>query len=473
MPSPASLQLEADLALGREAGVYEGEATLGAIESIMRAHSSIPGRKVVVLFTTSWFSGRRPDLMDKYMVPLRQLSQLGFSVWTVDTKGARGGAGESQSYFGMLAKETGGETVRVAVDLTSAFRDAAERLSCYYLLSLPVPRGTEPGTLSRGIVVALDTKRRPDLWKYEVRAPTHVTLLDPRERIERERVSALVSPGDFGRPPVAAQLGFPVREGNVEVLPARFRVPLGALAWSPEPGGGYVARLLFDGTVHRDNGAGVDTVCSFGAEKGGALTLKLSRPPAENSRSGLAIELACPAKKDGLHTARGVVTDVEAGHAGAGRSTMVFRRGGAAELEASAPRVEAASGLDYVWRPGQGTAKRDGARDAGRLVAPGAPADVSDRLYFRYVLCGPDRAALATGVRNAIVAPGAGGKETTVLAFPGDALEVIGAPPASTGPFCAQVRLRLDEFSLEPGSYVFAVDRAGGGRIVDAPFALR
>ncbi len=461
-----------DLARGRTAGVYEGEATLGALEGILRAHSGLPGRKVVVLFTTSMFTGRRDDLMDKYLDPLRQLSQQGFSVWTVDTKGVRGGRGDSKTYFGMLAKETGGETVRGAVDLTSAFRDAAEQLSCYYLVSLPVPRGAEAATVSRGVVVALDTKRRPDLWNLEVRAPSRVTLLDRRERIERERVAALVAPGDFGRPPVAANLGFPVAQAGGEVLPARFRVPLGGLTWTPEPGG-YVARLLFDGTVHRDTGSGIDTVCSFGAENGGALTLKLAKPPAANARGGLAIELACPAKKDGLHTARGVVTDVEAGHAGAGRSTVLFRRGGSAAWEASALRVEAASGLDYVWRPGQGTAKRDGGREAGRLVEASAPADAADRLSFRYVLCGPDRAALKTGVRNAVLAAGPDGGETPVLAFPADALEVVGAPDTAQGPFCAQVRVQLDEFSLPPGSYTFAVERVAGGRIGDTSFALR
>lgn len=470
-----SLQVEASLPGRKDGGTYEGEATLGAIEGILRAHDGIPGRKVVVLFTTPLFSGRRTDLMQQYMEPLRQLSQQGFSVWTVDTGGVTGGAGFMQSYFGMLAKETGGETVRGARDLTSAFADAADRLSCYYLLSMPVPRGREPGTVSRLLTVALDTKKRPDLWKHEVRSPSRVTLMDRRERIQRERVAALLAPGDFGRPPVKAVLGFPVADGQKEVLPARFRVPLSSLAWMPEQGGGYVARLLFDATVHRDTGAGVDTVCSFGAEDGGALTLKVARPPAEGSRGALAIELACPAGKDGLHTARGVVTDLDGGHAGAGRSTVAFNRGGSPTWAASNLRVEAASGLDFIWRPGRAVAKRDAERAASRLVEPDAPADASDRLSFGYVLCGPDRTQLTSAVQHAVLARDPDGSERTVIAFPGQRVAAAAAAtdPLKKGPFCAQLRLPLDEFSLDPGNYMFRVSSSAGERIGEAPFAIR
>ncbi len=476
IPDLTGMQVEADLVRGREAGVYEGEASLDALEGILRGHAGIPGRKVAVLFTSRTWGGRRADLMDRNMEPLRQLAQQGFAVWTVEAGGVNArGTADSQSYFGMVAKETGGEAVRGAVDLTSAFREAAERLSCYYLLSLPVARGADAGTISRRILVGLDATRRPELWKLQVRAPGRVTMLDARERVQRQRVAALVSPSDFDRPPVEAAVGFPVPSASADVLPVRFRVPLAGLTWLPDAAsGGVAARLLFDASVERETESGIETVCRFGAEDGGAMTLTLPRAPAEDARAGLVVDLACPAKKDGLHTARGVVTDLAAARSGAVRATVAFRRGGAASWEASGLRVEASSGLDYVWRPGQASAKLDAARAAGRGVGPDAPATAADRLSFRYVLCGPDRAAVGSGVRHAVLSTGPDGAETTALAFaPGSVAFVGDGGAAPGGPFCAELRLGAAEGALPPGSYRFVVERAAGGRLLETPFAVR
>lgn len=433
-------------------GLYSPQSTLAALEGLLQAHASLPGRKALLLFSSPRFRfpEAEADKLERSLRGVLDLAQPGFSIWTVDVEGLGGGG--SSELLSSLAGDSGGKALRNVGDLAQAFEGAGEQLSCYYLFSLPVP--AVAGATSHTLRVSLDTERFKELWGLRVMSPSRVAIESQAARMTRRRVAALLSPDDFARPPVTATLDFPSTRQGKEVLFARFRVPLSELTWIPLPGGGVGSRLLVDAVVQRDSGAGLEPVCEIGAESLGELALRLPRTPPENPRVGLTIELPCAYRKDGIHVARGVVTDLEAGSAGAGRSTVVFSRGGREEWAAMAARVEAASGLDLVWRPGLDAAKKETGRGAFRVVSEERPADPGDRVSLSYVLCGPKREEAVRRVRHLLVGTRPGGEETLVP-LPAEALHLAEAEgPAS---FCSQARVSIPEYTLEEGRYLFAI----------------
>jgi hypothetical protein len=297
-------------------------------------------------------------------------------------------------------------------------------------------------------------------------APTQVAIEARSAGLTRQRVAALLAPDDFTRPPVSAMLDFPSAMQGKDVLIGRFRVPLSELTWIPSEDGAVGARVLVDAVVQRDNGAGLDTVCQVGGETQGELALRLPKPPPPGTRAGFTIEVPCSYRKDGLHVARGVVTDLEAGAAGAGRSTVVIRSGGRDTWTAMAARVEAASGLDLVWRPGMTAARRESGRGAFRVVNGHQPADGSDRVSLSYVLCGPERTEVRRRVRHLLVSTASDGSRS-IQPMPETALVL--AEPAGAGSFCTQARLTIPEYTLTEGLYTFAVvDASADAEVVAA-----
>jgi hypothetical protein len=286
--------------------------------------------------------------------------------------------------------------------------------------------------------------------------------------LRSRRIAALLSPEDFPRPRVVATLGYPTTVTDKTVFTARLRATLGSLSWTPSPGGGVHARLLIDAVVERDDGRGVESVCEIGAEKTGAVELRLPAPPRPGSRDGFTVELPCTYHRDGLYTVRGVVTDLEAETSGGARATAIIRRGGAPSWTVYAARIEAASGQDFVWRPSWTAAQRDRERRSPHLATSSAPADQGDRVLLRYVLCGAERRHAADGVSHVLLRRSDDGALRVVQVFPPEALALPSAP--AQGRFCAPVSVSVPEFTLEPGHYVFVVlaGKAGGEAALDA-----
>ncbi len=434
-------------------GFYSPQATLSALEGVLQAHTHLPGRKAAVLFSSPRFRfpATEAEKLERSLRPVLDAAQRGFAIWTVDADGLSGGGGNSE-ILSSLANDSGGRAVRNVSDLGAALAGAAEQLACYYLFSLPV--ATDGPTQRHTLGVKLDTERHPKLWGLRVMAASQLLVEARSAGLTRRRVAALLTPDDFPRPRVTATLDFPTTIQGKEVLVGRFRVPLAELTWLPEAEGTVGARVLVDAVVQRDNGAGLDSICQVGGETIGPLDLRLPKPPSSGDRAGLVIEVPCSYRKDGLHVARGVVTDLEAGVAGAGRSTMAIRRGGREAWTAMAMRVEAASGLDLSWRPGLASARRDAGRGAFRVVDEERPADGADRIALSYVLCGPDRASARKSVRHLLIANAPDGARTT-QPLPESALVLADAEGA--GSFCAQARLTIPEFTLSEGRYAFAV----------------
>ncbi len=460
-PLPAATALGAEIlgvsiagtAPSTGVGLYSPQATLAALEGVLQAHTHLPGRKVAVLFSSPRFRfvGAEAEKLERSLRPVFDVAQQGFTIWTVDVEGLSGGGGNSE-ILSSLANDSGGRAVRNVTDLRAALVGAAEQLSCYYLFSLPVEPGGRTGRHT--LAVKLDTERFKTLWGLRVMAPSQVAVEALSERLTRQRVAALLAPDDFVRPPVSAMLDYPTTIQARAVLLSRFRVPLSGLTWLPSADGGFAARLLVDAVVQRDNGAGLDPVCQIGGETPGEIVLRLPRLPPPGTRAGFTVEVPCSYRKDGLYVVRGVVTDLEAGAAGAGRSTVVIRSGGRDEWAAMAARVEAASGLDLVWRPGMTAAKRESGRGAFRVVTEERPADGGDRVSLSYVLCGPERGEARRRVRHLLIATASDGARS-VQPLPESALTL--ADPDGAGTFCTQARLTIPEFTLPEGRYTFAV----------------
>ena len=460
-PLPATTALRAEVlevnlagaAPAGGVGLYSPQATLSALEGVLQAHIHLPGRKVAVLFSSPRFRflGTESEKLERSLRPVFDVAQRGFAIWTVDAEGLSGGGGNSE-ILSSLANDSGGRAVRNVSDLGAALAGAAEQLSCYYLFSLSVPPGGP--TQRHTLAVKLDTDRFRELWGLRVMAPTQVAIEARSAGLTRQRVAALLAPDDFTRPPVSAMLDFPSAMQGKDVLIGRFRVPLSELTWIPSEDGAVGARVLVDAVVQRDNGAGLDTVCQVGGETQGELALRLPKPPPPGTRAGFTIEVPCSYRKDGLHVARGVVTDLEAGAAGAGRSTVVIRSGGRDTWTAMAARVEAASGLDLVWRPGMTAARRESGRGAFRVVNGHQPADGSDRVSLSYVLCGPERTEVRRRVRHLLVSTASDGSRS-IQPMPETALVL--AEPEGAGSFCTQARLTIPEYTLTEGLYTFAV----------------
>jgi hypothetical protein len=385
---------------------------------------------------------------------IKELARQGFTIWTVDAAGVGREQSGASELLSSLAADTGGSVVRRTGELAVAFRGAAQQLSCYYLVSLPVPAKSGQ-TVEHTLLVRLDTEKFKELWPLRVIAPTQITVPDAAAVLRGRRIAALLSPEDFSRPRVVATLGYPTNVSDKTVFTARLRTPLGSLSWTPSPGGGVHARVLIDAVVERDAGRGAETVCEIGAEKTGAVELLLPAPPRPGARDGFTVELPCAYHRDGLYTVRGVVTDLEAETSGGARATAIIRRGGAPAWTVYAARVEAASGQDFIWRPGGAAAQRDRERRSPRLISSAAPADQGDRVLLRYVLCGPERRDAAGNVSHILLQRSEDGALRVTEVFPPAAL-VLPSSPAQ-GRFCAPATVPIPEFTLEPGHYVFVV----------------
>lgn len=444
-----------------ERGQWDPRASLAAIEAVLRAHAGLPGRKALVLFTGESFD-LPPDDLERETAQVFRAAQFGFTLWAVDAEGFFGLGAEREAnrprsrLVTMLAGNTGGETLRSAPDLAAVFPRIEEHLSCYYLLSIPVEKGK--GTTAVGITVSLDTRNHPEYFSYVVKHRSRLHLEDRVERRERLRVAALLSPQSWNRSEARAELAFPVeRQGRLTHLPVEISMPLSSLDFLPEPDGGYAARFLFDAAVVRD---GNQMACSYPA--GGEAVIHrvaMPGPPDPDFRGYLVIRDTCPYKGPGLYSLRSVMTDpeedrFEAAHAG----FLIDPRPGE-ELVVSSLRAGHNTGQEtLVFHPegGQPRVVRDMYRTAFIPLLGEDAAARSDRLLFRYVVCGPSREEAKHRIRRLIYRrEGERFRELTLLER---GLSLPENAEFPHDPFCVEVQDSVPPDTLKSaGRYGFAV----------------
>ncbi len=439
---------------GDAASYYDPLASLAAIEGIIRAHSSLSGQKGLILFTSEAFRIAREDRLAEAVQAMSDLSRReNITIFTVDAEGLAGQRRRSSELLSALAGDSGGTSLRRTADLVRSFGQAFDQLSCYYLLSVPIPAATREA-VRHSLSVRLDTETYRDLWGLSVRAPTTLVIPTQAERRENERLAVLLSPEDFPDPPLAVMIEYPRTLSSREVMPVRFRVPLSALSWRRASGGVAEARVLFEGLLERDRRDRSEIVCRAGVDRVGALTLRRRSAARPRADAGLVFEIYCGFARDGLYTARGVLTDMIDERSGGGRSTVFVRRDAGPEWRLDEPRLLAASGHDLLWRSGWDAARADAGRRAFFPVDPTRPIDVENRIRFDGVLCGPGGSAAALP-RVVLLRERQDGRFFAHQGFsPGK--DLVAAAEREKA-FCAPLVIDMEEFSLEPGNYELRV----------------
>lgn len=447
---------------------YDPGASLAALEAILRANSAWPGRKAVILFTSEAFRMLREERIGLATRGLKEMFRHGFTVWTVDAEGLSREASSRSRLLSMIARESGGDSVRRTGNLETAFRGASEQLSCYYLLSVPVP--VRPGTPRRhSLTVKFDTVEHPELWAYRIIAADEVWAVDRAARRRSQRMAALFSPQDFGDPPVDLALGYPVAKGGKRVMPVSLRVPLSALEWSVTAGRSVQAGVLVDLIVERDTGRSTEPVCKIGPEDLPGLNLKLGRMPRRDQAADLVFELSCDLPRDGLYTARGVVTDLASYDSGAAMRSAQIAASLGGKWSVPVARVQASSGKDLVWRPGATSVRRDRERRSWRELTPDGQVEPGDRVGLRYVICGPDRSEARQRYRHLLMRVVDPDDRKLQMAFEPEAAQVLGEE--GEGPFCAPAMVVVPEYSLPPGDYEWLITEPGYDPAKDSPGA--
>jgi VWFA-related protein len=444
-----------------ERGQWDPRASLAAIEAVLRAHAGLPGRKALVLFTGESFD-LPPDDLERETAQVFRAAQFGFTIWAVDAEGFFAIGAERESVrprsrlVTMLAGNTGGETLRSAPDLGVVFPRIEEHLSCYYLFSIPVRKGE--GTRAVGVTVALDTRNHPELFSYVVKHRSRLHLEDRVERRERLRVAALLSPQAWNASAARAELAFPVEwQGRLTHLPVEVSLPLRDLDFLPEPDGGYAARFLFDATVVRD---GKQVACSYPA-RGEAVIhqVRMPSPPDPDFRGHLVIRDICPFRGAGLYSLRSVMTDPEEDRLEAAHATFLIEPRPGEEILVASLRAGHNTGHEtLLFHPegGQPRVVRDMYRTAFIPLLGSDAAHRSDRLMFRYVVCGPSREEAKHRIRRLIYRREGESFRNLTLLEKGLAIPENAEFPRD--PFCVEIHDSVPPNTLErPGDYGFAV----------------
>ena len=190
-------------------------------------------------------------------------------------------------------------------------------------------------------------------------------------------------------------------------------------------------------------------------------------PPDPDSRGHLVIRDTCPYKGPGLYSLRSVMTDpeedrFEAAHAG----FRIDPRPGEDLVVASLRAGHNTGRETLVYHPegGQPRVVRDMYRTAFIPLLGEDAADRSDRLLFRYVVCGPSREEAKHRIRRLIYRrEGERFRDLTLLE------KGLGLPENAEfplDPFCVEIQDSVPPDTLKSaGSYGFAVVVLDGPRL--------
>ncbi len=329
--------------------------SLAAIEAVLLAHSSLRGRKALVLFSSPWFD-LHEDLFLTYAFEPQRAAAGGFSIWTVDARGlgVPSASGGGSRLLEFLATGTGGEPVRTAGSLGVVFDRVIAAMSCYYLFSLPLEAPAR-GEERRRIDVRLDTARHPEFWGYRVRSTGIVTLASRQKLRERRRLGALMDPTGFPLPSVRVSVAYPSRERAL-VVPIQVAALLADLSFLRDPErGDLVARFAWEGLLTDEGG---NPVCTLG--DGVERTVRIESPPSRYPPTYLLLSATCALPGPGDFDVRTLVEDLVTGEVGA------------AQVRLSLPAPANGNGAGLGGAPGAQHRARFPARSGAREGEGGA-----------------------------------------------------------------------------------------------------
>jgi VWFA-related protein len=424
--------------------------SLAAIEAVLLAHSSLRGRKALVVFSSPWFD-LHEDLFLTYAFEPRRATQGGFSIWTVDARGlgvptAPGGSSRLMEF---LATGTGGEAVRAAGSLGVVFDRVIATMSCYYLFSIPLaapPRGEE----RHAIDVRLDTAKHPEFWNYRVRTTSMVTVASRQKLRERRRLGALMDPTGFPLPDVRVSVGYPAKDGSLTV-PIQVAALLADLTFVRDPArGNLVARFAWEGLVTDESGS---AVCALG--DGVERTVRLETPPSRYPPTYLLLNGSCALPAPGDFDVRTLVEDLVTGEVGAAQVRLSLPAPAKEMAKISAVRLGRSTGRDFLLDPARSKG-RDVPRDAARAsVVPllaGESVQSADRVVLRFVACGLAGTPRTILFRPVVGADGQPARESIYQIMPSPRGEVRGEAAS-----CREYEAAAPESSLAPGAYGIAI----------------
>jgi hypothetical protein len=179
----------------------------------------------------------------------------------------------------------------------------------------------------------------------------------------------------------------------------------------------------------------------------------------------------CPYRGRGLYTLRAVLTDPETDEPAGAHAVYRLEPQPVGELLVAGLRLGHNTGGEFLLAGNEekeAPVPRDVERRAFVPLLEGDTAASTDRLLFRYVLCGPSRDEAKARVRRLVYHRDAG--ETKMLFLLPDA-DTSTPPDAAFAPssFCVEIEDRVPEGTLErPGEYGFAVLASSENRVTQA-----
>ena len=318
--------------------------TLFGLESLIRASSSLPGRKLVFFFSGGFFlDNRNNDVNDRLRRITSAAARSGAVIYSIDARGLvsnlqdassdvafdisgrlqRAALGElhaSQDGLNALAKDTGGKPIFNTNDLGSGVTRALKETSVYYLLAWRPDQETQKAGKFRNIEVKLKTK--PDLLVRVRRGFFDVEPAPVAKKVKEEKPAgktpedplkkAIISPYPERAIPVSLSLNYLSSPDRGMMLATSMHIPSDFLSFSSE-GDKQKATIRINGLILNDKGqAGANFNEGIIVSRDPANPLK---GPSRNVLYTHQIFL-----KPGLYQVRVAAHDEKSGHVGSAHS---------------------------------------------------------------------------------------------------------------------------------------------------------
>jgi len=234
-------------------------ATLGVLQSLMKSSASLPGRKLVFLFSDGFIVDQRgSNALDWLKEVTQEAAKVGAVIYTMDTRGifqdsfvdvssndyvdmssrhAGISVGETtapREPLSTLADETGGRAIFNSDSIDDAIRQAVRETSEYYVLAWRPEVDNE----RRGKVhIEVSIQGRPDLRvllrRNYFRPPDPKVIKSPvtqRKSPETELLATLGSPHPLRTLPTSLSVGFVKNSDNASTLKASMQIERDAFA---------------------------------------------------------------------------------------------------------------------------------------------------------------------------------------------------------------------------------------------------